>query len=207
MAGPKVDFWQQRFEAGDLPWDRGEPGPQLAAWLADGTLAPGQRIAVPGCGRGHEVLALRQAGCTEVIAIDYAPAAVEMTRRRLEQAGLALDPTHLVQADVLLWQPDTPLDAIYDQTCWCALHPDLWADYAAQLQRWLRPGGVLALLGLQVQRPGAAQGRIEGPPYHLDIGMLRALLPASRWLWPAPPYPALPHPRGWTELAIVLTRR
>ena len=65
----------------------------------------------------------------------------------------------------------------------------------------------LALMGLQVLRPGAAEGRIEGPPYHLDIHLLRALLPASRWDWPAPPYAAVPHPRGWRELAIVLVRR
>ena len=57
------------------------------------------------------------------------------------------------------------------------------------------------------RRVGAATGRIEGPPYHLDIQMLRALLPSALWQWPAPPYPAVPHPAGWNELAIVLTRR
>ena len=69
MAGPGVDFWQQRFEADDIPWDRGAVSPQLAPWLADGTLATGQHVAVPGCGSGHEVLALVQAGC-RVTAID-----------------------------------------------------------------------------------------------------------------------------------------
>jgi SAM-dependent methyltransferase len=207
MAGPTVDFWQQRFEKQELAWDRGAASPQLAVWLADGTLAPGQRIAVPGCGSGHEVVALRQAGCALVYALDYAPAAVALARERLVQAGFTPAADELVQADVLQWQPAEPLDVIYEQTCWCALHPDHWVAYAAQLHRWLRPGGRLALMGLQVLRPAAATGRIEGPPYHLDIGMLRALLPADRWDWPAPPYPAVPHPRGWTELAIVLTRR
>ncbi len=60
---------------------------------------------------------------------------------------------------------------------------------------------------MQVPRPGAAEGRIEGPPYHVDIGAVRALFPATRWDWPAPPYPAVPHPKGWRELAVVLTRR
>lgn len=206
MAGPTVDFWQRRFEADDIPWDRGAVSPQLAPWLADGTLAAGMRVAVPGCGSGHEVLALAQAGC-RVIAIDYAPAALARTVERLQAAGIGSDVVDQVQADVLQWQPDAPLDAVFEQTCWCAIHPDHWADYAAQLHRWLRPGGRLALMGLQVARPGAAEGRVEGPPYHLDINLLRALLPAGRWDWPAPPYPAVPHPRGWRELAIVLTRR
>lgn len=206
MAGPTVDFWQRRFEADDLPWDRGAPSPQIAVWLADGTLRPGDRVAVPGCGSGHEVLALAQAGC-EAIGIDYAPAAVERTRQRLAEAGPQPGRGSAVQADVLRWQPEAPLDAVFEQTCWCAIHPDLWQDHARQLHGWLRPGGRLALMGLQVLRPGAAEGRIEGPPYHLDIHLLRALLPASRWDWPAPPYAAVPHPRGWRELAIVLVRR
>ncbi|MDP1605727.1 MAG: hypothetical protein Q8L93_03650 [Rhodocyclaceae bacterium] len=52
MTGPTQEFWQERFASGSIPWDRGEPNPQLAAWLTDGTLAPGSRVIVPGCGQG-----------------------------------------------------------------------------------------------------------------------------------------------------------
>jgi SAM-dependent methyltransferase len=203
MPGPDRDFWQQRFEQRQTPWDRGAPGPQLARWLADGTLARGQRVAVPGCGSGHDVLALAAAG-VEVTAIDYAAAAVALTRQRLAAAAAMAD---VVQADVLQWRPDAALDAVYEQTCWCALHPDHWAAYAAQLHAWLRPGGALLLLAMQCRRDSAAAGLVEGPPYHMDINSVRALLPATHWDWTAPPYPVLPHPAGWTELAIRLVRR
>jgi methyl halide transferase len=202
MAGPDRDFWQQRFAQKQTPWDRGAPGPQLTRWIDQGVIARGQRIAVPGCGSGHDALALARAGC-EVSAIDYADAAVALTQQRLRAQSLHAD---VVQADVLGWQPAAPLDAVYEQTCWCALHPDHWAAYAARLQRWLRPGGTLLLLAMQCRRDGAAQGRIEGPPYHMDINAVRALLPSDLWQWPAPPYPAVPHPAGWNELAIVLQR-
>lgn len=203
MPGPDRDFWQQRFEQGRTPWDRGDAGPQLPRWLEVGVLARGQRVAVPGCGSGHDVLALAHAGC-EVVGIDYADAAVTTTRERLRAAGAVAT---VVRADVLAWQPEAPLDAVYEQTCWCALHPDHWAAYAAQLHAWLRPGGALLLMAMQCRREAAAEGRIEGPPYHMDIHGVRALLPADRWHWPAPPYPALPHPAGWTELALLLRRR
>lgn len=202
MSGPDVNFWQQRFDTGQLPWDRGEPNPQLARWLGEEALTPG-RVAVPGCGTGHEVVALARAGF-DVTALDYAPGAVEATRQRLRQAGLTATVT---EVDVLAWQPTAPLDAVYEQTCLCALHPDHWVVYAAQLQRWLRPGGKLAVLAMQAPREGAREGRIEGPPYHIDIHALRALLPATDWEWPAPPYPAQPHPsKGWFELAVMLVR-
>lgn len=203
MPGPDRDFWQHRFEQRQTPWDRAAPGPQIAAWRADGTLRGRLRVAVPGCGSGHDVLALAQAGC-DVTAIDYASAAVELTQARLAAHG---EHARLVQADVLGWQPDSPLDAVYEQTCWCALHPDHWAAYAAQLQAWLRPGGALLMMAMQCRRDSAATGRIEGPPYHMDINAVRALLPETLWTWPAPPYTTVPHPVGWTELAIVLLRR
>jgi methyl halide transferase len=203
MPGPDREFWQQRFRQRQTPWDRGAPGPQIARWTADATLVPGLAIAVPGCGSGHDVLSLTEAGCA-VTAVDYVDAAIALTRERLAAAGATAE---LVQADVLAWQPAQPFDAIYEQTCWCALHPDHWLAYARQLQRWLRPGGRLLLLAMQCLRPGAAEGRIEGPPYHMDIQMLRALLPSSEWAWPPPPYERVPHPIGWVELAIVLTRR
>ena len=203
MAGPDRNFWQQRFAQQQTPWDRGAPGPHIEAWIADGGLKPGLRVAVPGCGSGHDVIALAQASCA-VTAIDYAEAALTLTRERLAAAGASAE---VVQADVLAWQPAEPFDAVYEQTCWCALHPDHWIAYASQLQRWLRPGGRLLMLAMQCQRPGAAGGRIEGPPYHMDIHMLRALLPSTQWAWPAPPYVRVPHPVGWTELALVLSRR
>ena len=40
----------------------------------------------------------------------------------------------------------------------------------------------------------------------MDINAVRALLPAVQWAWPAPPYPAVPHPAGWTELALLLKK-
>jgi methyl halide transferase len=203
MPGPDRDFWQRRFVQQQTPWDRNAPGPQIAAWLADGALHSGMRIAVPGCGSGHDVLALAQAGC-DVTAIDYAAAAIDLTQQRLAAQDASAD---AIQADVLTWQPPSPLDAVYEQTCWCALHPDHWHMYAAQLHAWLRPGGALLLLAMQCRRDSASAGRIEGPPYHMDINALRALLPETRWVWPAPPYTAVPHPAGWTELAVVLQRR
>lgn len=200
--GPTRDFWQSRFEQGTTPWHRGEASPQVGRWLAEGVLAG--RVAVPGCGHGHEVAALAAAGL-DVVAIDYAAGACALARAALGQAGVAAD---VVEADVLHWRPAFPLDCVYEQTCLCALHPDMWQDYAAQLHRWLRPGGRLAALFMQVRREGAAEGRIEGPPYHLDINAVRALFPATQWDWPAPPYARVAHPSGiGEELAVVLIRR
>ncbi|HWP19110.1 MAG TPA: methyltransferase domain-containing protein [Burkholderiaceae bacterium] len=204
MTGPTLAFWQARFEQGQIPWDRGGPSPQLDAWSRAGQLPPpGARVAVPGCGSGWDVAAWAERGYP-TWGVDYAPAAVERTRQLLATRGLA---AQVIEADVLAWSPDAPLDAVYEQTCLCALHPDQWTAYARRLHGWLRPGGRLYALFMQARRAGADEGRVEGPPYHCDINAMRALFPEPAWVWPKPPYPRVAHPAGWFELAVVLERR
>ncbi len=205
MSGPSHDFWQARFAEGKLPWDRGTPNPQLLQWLADGTLAAGQRVIVPGCGQGWEVKALTAAGI-ETIGLDFAPGALEMCRKLLDEGRLC---ANLIEADVLHWQPAQPADAIFEQTCLCALYPDHWTHYAAQLHAWLKPGGKLLALFLQTLRPDSALGFIEGPPYHCDINAMRAIFPATQWEWQKPPYPQVKQTQGLglVELAVVLVRK
>ncbi|MDF3833491.1 methyltransferase domain-containing protein [Cupriavidus basilensis] len=203
MAGPTIDFWQARFEAGQTPWERDTASPQLGKWLAAGEIRPGEDVVVPGCGGGWEVAALAAHG-VRVRGLDYAPAALARAADRLERQGLQAP---LEQADVLQWQPAAAVDAVYEQTCLCALHPDHWTRYADQLHAWLRPGGRLFALFMQMRRDSAAQGIVEGPPYHCDINAMRALFPAGRWKWPKPPFAAVMHSNGAFELAMVLERR
>ncbi len=207
MSGPTHDFWQSRFAEGKLPWDRGAPNPQLLNWLADGTLAPGQRVVVPGCGQGWEVAALAAAGI-QTIGIDFAPNALVLCRRLLERDGIGTERAELLDANVLHWHPAAPVDAVFEQTCLCALYPDYWTAYAAQLHAWLRPGGKLLALFMQAPRPEADHGFIEGPPYHCDIHAMRALFPATQWEWPKPPYPRVRNDNiEREELAVVLVRK
>lgn len=203
MAGPTQDFWQTRFMKNELPWDRGAANPQLHAWLSERSLAPGAHVLVPGCGSGWEVVELAAAGM-RVTGIDYAPGALAACAALLAGRSLQAD---LRQADVLNWHPDTPADAIWEQTCLCALHPDHWVTYADQLHRWLRAGGLLYAMFMQLPGEAAARGVIEGPPYHCDIRAMRALFPSERWEWPKPPYPTVAHPTGGYELSVPLIRR
>jgi cyclopropane fatty-acyl-phospholipid synthase-like methyltransferase len=54
--------------------------------VAAGDLRP-CRILVPGCGRGHEVVALARAGFA-VTGVDFAPAAAAALQARLADEGL-----------------------------------------------------------------------------------------------------------------------
>lgn len=201
MPGPDAAFWQRRFESGDTPWDRGAAGPQLLAWLTKGVLQP-CRIAVPGCGNGWEVVELARHGF-EVVGIDLAPAACQRAWGAVRAAGRTAE---VVQSDVLDYRAERAFDAVYEQTCLCAMQPSLWNRYEAAVGGWLRPGGRLFAMFMQCRVPGSPD-RPEGPPYHCDLADMRQLFHDSRWRWPDGVEAQVPHPRGWHELAVTLERR
>lgn len=187
-------YWQGRYREGSTGWDRGVPSPTLEGWLHDGTLAP-CRILVPGCGRGHEVVALARAGF-EVTGLDYAPAAVSAVRERLAAEDLRAE---ILEADLFAYAPDRPFDAVYEQTCLCALEPARWEAYERLLHAWVAPGGILAAAFMQTTST-------QGPPFACPPARMRELFAAGRWEWPAA-LVAVPHPLGLEELTGVLRRR
>ena len=190
--------WEQRFRAEDAPWERGGEHPALAHWLKTGALTPGERVYVPGCGRGLEPAALARAGMA-VVASDIAPSAAAFQRRALAPHSSA----EIIQGDSLAWRPDTPFDALYEQTFLCAIHPRQREAYEAMAFDVLRPSGKLLALFMQKDERG-------GPPYGCSAPAMRKLFPSTRWIWPEPEaFTPFPHPNlgGKAELGGVLVRR
>lgn len=187
--------WERRYSEGRTGWDRGAVSPALAHWLAAGLLPRG-RVLVPGCGHGHEVAELVRAGC-QVTAVDIAAQPVMRLMGQLADLGLH---AHVVQADLLQWQPAEPFEAVYEQTCLCAIDPAHWSTYALRLAEWLLPGGDLLALFMQTGRQG-------GPPFDCPLPQMRSLFAAGRWQWSDRPPLEVPHPTGLVEHGYVLTRR
>jgi methyl halide transferase len=187
--------WETRYREGATGWERPGLNPAFISWREHGQLTP-CRILVPGAGRSVEPLALAEAGF-DVTVIDAAPSAAAVQKARV--AGLHVQHEQVVNADLFAWEPPAPFDAIYDQTCLCALAPSLWPEYEARLHRWLRAGGRLFVLFMQT-------GHDTGPPFHCDLGKMRALFAPERWAWPAALPERAPHPSGYSEQPAVLDR-
>ncbi|QDV13073.1 tellurite resistance protein TehB [Rosistilla oblonga] len=186
--------WQARYDAGKTGWDRGEPNPMLGRWMASGELQPG-KILVPGCGRGHEVIALAEAGF-EVTAIDFADAAVQSLSDELKRRDLK---ANVVQKDVFAYCPSRSFDAVYEQTSLCAIHPSQWATYQQLLACWLRSGGQLFALFMQ-------SGTAGGPPYSCELDTMHELFAKPTWHW-SDSKTRVEHPTGMHEIACVLARK
>jgi len=190
-----AEYWQQRYDQGTTGWDRGAASPGLEPFLERARSAGWRRILVPGCGRGHEVAALSRQGL-EVTAVDFATAAIQETSALLQTEGLVAE---LVQADLLQFNMAVPVEAIYEQTCLCALHPSQWSAYEKKLHEWLVPGGTLFALFMQTTSP-------QGPPFACPLIEMRQLFPADRWLWHGV-VARVDHPLGLHEWACQLEKK
>ncbi len=187
--------WEGRYRDGATGWERPGLNPAFLDWLEHGELTP-CRILVPGGGRSSEPLAMAEAGF-DVTVVDLAESAVAAQRARLEHLHVK---AKVEQANLLTWDPTAPFDAIYDQTCLCALPPAAVPEYVRRLHTWLRPGGRLFVLFMQTGTSG-------GPPFDCPIPAMRSLFNSRAWQWPETlPQPVV-HTAGRTEQPVILERR
>jgi len=164
--------WERHYAQGDTPWDLGGPHPELSLRLSSGALAPprrGARALVPGCGKGHDALALARRGWA-VTAVDLVPTAPAAIAAELARGGggvvigdaLALDPADLGGAFELIW----------DHTFFCAMPRGLRVGWGRAAVRCLARDGQYAALVFPVGKP-AADG---GPPHGMSAQDLSAVL-------------------------------
>ncbi len=192
-AGPD---WEQRYMDQSTRWEREGLNPAFTHWQGMGCFEGLGQVIIPGCGRSPEPLAFAHLGA-KVSALDFAPSAIAFQCEVFAKAEIN---AVIEAADVLQWKPEAPVDALYDQTCLCALTPAVWPDYVRQLQNWLKPGGRAFMLFMQTGKDG-------GPPFHCPVETMQELFDSAYWHWPDEPFFRAEHSNEKFELGVILTRR
>lgn len=157
-------FWDERFERGFTPWDRGGEPLALRDFVARSVGA--RRTLIPGCGSAYELAFLSNAGW-DATAIDFSPAAVALAK---EAVGPWAE--RVVQADFFTWEPALPLELIYERAFLCALPREMWPQLAARYAALLASGALLAGFFF-------VDDVAKGPPFGLAPGQLDELLGAN----------------------------
>ncbi len=130
--------WEALYQARDTRWDKGEPTPALVDFLRDhpDLVQRGGTVAVPGCGRGHDVRAWAEAGF-RARGYDLAPTAVA----EASQLHAGVDRAVFAQADFLRGKARGPFDWLFEHTLFCAISPEMRDRYVRAAARWVKPGG------------------------------------------------------------------
>ena len=143
--------WEDRYRRGETRWEKGAPAPPLMEFLARARICGD--VLVPGCGTGHDVRFLAEAGL-DVEGIDFSAAAIEAALPVLgPHAG------RLRLADFFEGEPG-PFAFVYERAFLCALPRRRWGDWAARQAALVAPGGHLA--GFFFFGEG-----LRGPPFPL----------------------------------------
>jgi SAM-dependent methyltransferase len=157
----KPEFWEKRFRENFTPWDAGRVPSDLERFLR--SEPRGRRVLIPGCGSGYEVRAFAEAG-HDVIAVDFAPAAVERAQRILGTLSERVRLADFFEADF-----GESYDLVYERAFLCSLPRPLRPRYVRRALELLSPQGRLA--GFFFFDDGE-----RGPPFGLKPGELEALL-------------------------------
>jgi len=152
--------WELLYSLGDTPWEKGAPHPALLEWLGRNEIAG--RTLAPGCGFGHDVRALAEAGA-QVLGVDIAPSAI---RRAMAFPPVGNERYQL--GDIFDFGGTGEFDWVVEHTCFCAIPPERRPEYVQSVRKLLRPGG--KLLGIFFLELGE-----DGPPFGSSIEELDAL--------------------------------
>jgi len=134
---PGSSYWEARYQAHDMPWEKGAPSPGLVDFLAGHVELSHDTVCVPGCGTGHDVRAWAKAGF-QAFGFDLAPSAIELASKRTQAARL---PAEFKLADFLHDPPPFLFDWVFEQTLFGAIQPQERDDYVQAALRWLKPDG------------------------------------------------------------------
>ena len=160
----RPEFWEKRFRDNFTPWDAGRVPARLGSFLLGEPRT--LRVLVPGCGSGYEVRAFAEAG-HDVLAVDFAPAAVERARLVLGPLSERVRLADFFESDF-----GAPFDLVYERAFLCSLPRPLRPRYARRALEVLKQQGRLA--GFFFFEDGE-----RGPPFGLRSGELDALLGAT----------------------------
>ncbi len=142
----KPEFWERCYQQGMTPWDYGSFAPPLKTFLDSPYRMPPGKIAVVGCGTGHDCMLFLQYGY-EVTGIDFAPSAIQTTYQKFQSTGLAGTKAYLLQKSIFeIPEYNNYFDYVLEHTCFCSLHPQDRRRYVFAVRDILKPRG--KLLGL-----------------------------------------------------------
>jgi cyclopropane fatty-acyl-phospholipid synthase-like methyltransferase len=146
-----MNYWEERYQKQDTGWDIGTISTPLKEYI-DQLTDKKCRILLPGAGNGYEFDYLINKGFTNVFVVDIAISPLNNIANRNPEMS-----SKLLHQD--FFTLNEKFDLVLEQTFFCAIPPEMRADYATKMNEILNTKGKIA--GLLFDFPLTE----EGPPY------------------------------------------
>lgn len=129
-------YWEARYANAETGWDLGGPSTPLKEYI-DGLKNKEARLLIPGAGRAYEAEYAHRSGFSNVFVLDLTSVPYEDLLARCPD----FPRDHLLVGDVL--DHHERYDVIIEQTCFCAIRPNLRPRYVERMHAMLNEGGEL----------------------------------------------------------------
>jgi len=197
--------WNERYQLGNTPWEKGAPAPPLLEWLRKRGPLEGE-VLVPGCGYGHDVRAIAAASPKSVvIGLDIAPSAL---KEALKYPSVGREVFQCTDIFSLPQSFRNRFDWVFEHTLFCAIQPEHRSNYVTTVVSALKSDGLLlAIFFLNPWDPDEEIPEGGGPPFGVTKEELDDLFePHFRLIEEIRPRKAFPGREG-REIVRLLQRR
>lgn len=132
----------------EISWFNGSVGSELGALVVDGIIKRGDRVIDLGCGPGIDTLFFATQGMVAT-GIDRSESALDIARRLADIFGVDAS---WILGDILATSlADGCADVVNDSYVFHNVRPEARPQYAKEVVRLLRPGGIFVLRGFSDQ--------------------------------------------------------
>ncbi len=154
MSILNAEYWNSRYLNNQFGWDLGQISTPIKTYI-DQLQQKDLKILIPGAGNAYEAIYLLENGFTNVTVIDLADKAIQNLSDKL--AAINSKNYQLIQGD--FFDHLGNYDLILEQTFFCAINPNLRANYVQHSHQLLFSNGKIA--GLMFNKAFS----FEGPPF------------------------------------------
>jgi hypothetical protein len=162
--------WDKLHQTGETGWNIGTTSPPIQEIINNGDLKQlnAKTLLVPGCGVGHDVVALQQGlNLEKAVGLDISPTAVQHAIDLHKNMHSAVK---FVCGDFFQHAQEHQYDLGYDYTFLCALHPSMREAWATATTSYIAKGGhLLTLMFPLFPKEG-------GPPFEVSVQLYHDLL-------------------------------
>lgn len=188
------NYWAKRYQAKQTGWDIGYASTPIKNYI-DQLENKDLKILIPGAGNAYEAAYLFDNGFKNTYVLDIAQEPLDNLKKRSE----VFPENQLINED--FFNHKVTYDLIIEQTFFCALSPELRANYAKKMHELLHKNG--KLVGLLFDFPLTE----KGPPFGGSTAeYLRYFEPYFHIKVLAKSYNSI-KPRQGNELFIIFTKK
>tara|TARA_B110000902_G_scaffold258743_1_gene328969 strand:+ start:1123 stop:1707 length:585 start_codon:yes stop_codon:yes gene_type:complete len=129
-------FWENKYKKNKIGWDLGEVSPPLKTYF-DQLTNKDLKILIPGGGNSYEAEYLFNRGFNNTYVVDISKTALYNIKNRVPE----FPSSQLIHAN--FFDLNDTFDLIIEQTFFCAINPNLRANYAVKMKDLLNEKGKL----------------------------------------------------------------